>query len=333
MEARLKPVRAWTFGILGAALVASGPWIGWWTVAPLILAAAAFLLVDRNLGRFPKPEWALAGAWLFSQLMIAASIALTGGPESPAVAWLVIPVVTLSARFDMRGVIAGVSITGVLMLIVTAGRAPDLVTASPDRVFAPLVLLCAVALLSTALMRSDLHHRTESVIDTLTGMLNRRALETRVTELRAQAELTGEPIGLIVCDLDHFKQVNDQHGHAAGDAVLVDVAYRLRKQLRAFDLAYRMGGEEFMVVLPGAALAEAEALAEGLREAVEAEPVAGLGVTMSFGVASASGGFDFEATFAAADGALYQAKQGGRTRVVSAGGAHPAAGRRQAVVV
>ena len=98
----------------------------------------------------------------------------------------------------------------------------------------------------------------------------------------------------------------------------MDVAYRLRKQLRAFDLAYRMGGEEFMVVLPGASLAEAEALAERLREAVEADPVAGLPVTMSFGVASDSEGFDFERTFAAADAALYQAKQEGRNRVVTA---------------
>ena len=318
MEQRLRPVRAWTFAILGAALIACGPWLGWWTVAPLLFAAAGFVFVDRNLGRFPKPEWALAAAWVFSQLMIALSVALTGGPESPAVAWLVIPVVTLSARFDLRGVFAGVSLTGVLMLIVTAGRAPDLVSASPDRIVAPIVLLLAVAILSTALMRSDLHHRTESVIDTLTGMLNRRALETRVAELRAQAELTGEPIGLIFCDLDHFKRVNDEHGHATGDAVLVDVAYRLRKQLRAFDLAYRMGGEEFMVVLPGASLAEAEALAERLREAVEADPVAGLPVTMSFGVASDSEGFDFERTFAAADAALYQAKQEGRNRVVTA---------------
>ena len=333
MEQRLKPVRAWAMGILALSLVASGPWLGWWTIFPLIFAAVGFVLVDKNLARFAKPEWWLAGAWVFAQVMIAASVALTGGPESPAVAWLVIPVVTLSARFDIRGVIAGVALTGMLMIAVTVGRAPELVWSSPDRIFAPIVLLVAVAILSTALMQSDLHHRTESVIDTLTGMLNRRALEARVAELTAQAELTGEPIGLVVADLDHFKLVNDEHGHAVGDAVLVDVAYRLRKQLRAFDLAYRMGGEEFMVLLPGASLGEAVMVAERLRGAVESAPVSGVPVTMSFGVASAGGGsFDFAKTFAVADEALYEAKQNGRNQVVSTADERLGVERRRAPV-
>ena len=137
----------------------------------------------------------------------------------------------------------------------------------------PLGLLAAVAILSTALMRSDLEHRTESVLDGLTGMLNRRALSARIDELDEQARLTGEPVGVVIGDLDHFKLVNDEHGHARGDAVLVDVAYALRKQLRAFDLAYRVGGEEFLVLLPGATLAETEALAERLRAAVADAPV------------------------------------------------------------
>ena len=94
-------------------------------------------------------------------------------------------------------------------------------------------------------MRSDVDHRTEAVIDGLTGMLNRRALDQRLHELTAQARITGQPIAVIAGDIDHFKRVNDEHGHAAGDAVLVEVAYRLRKALRAFDLAYRVGGEEF----------------------------------------------------------------------------------------
>jgi len=208
----------------------------------------------------------------------------------------------------------------VLMAVVTIGPDPSAIGDAPQFVLAPIALLVAVAVLSTALMRSDIDHRTESVIDGLTGMLNRRALGTRVAELAAQARVTGEPIGLVIGDLDHFKRINDEFGHAAGDAVLVDVAYTLRKELRAFDLAYRLGGEEFLVVLPGASLAEAEEVAERLRAAVGGAPAGGCDVTMSFGVASSGGGgFDHGAVLHAADEALYEAKRAGRDRVAVAG--------------
>jgi diguanylate cyclase (GGDEF)-like protein len=183
--------------------------------------------------------------------------------------------------------------------------------------FALLTTLTAVAVLSTALMRSDVDHRTEAVIDGLTGMLNRRALDQRLHELAAQAQITGQPVAVITGDIDHFKRVNDEHGHATGDAVLVEVAYRLRKALRAFDLAYRVGGEEFLIVLPGAEVPRAVELAEQLRAAVAAEPAAGLRVTMSFGVAG-SAGPDLERLLNEADTALYEAKARGRDQVIAA---------------
>src|SRR5207302_5657354 len=111
---------------------------------------------------------------------------------------------------------------------------------------------------------AEIQHRNESVLDQLTGMLNRKALAARAAELEQQSRLTGQPVGLIVCDIDRFKRVNDDHGHAAGDAVLQGFAYRVRKELRAYDLAYRLGGEEFVVLVPGASLVEAEELAERL---------------------------------------------------------------------
>ena len=104
------------------------------------------------------------------------------------------------------------------------------------------------------------------MLDGLTGMLNRRSLAARVTELTEQSQIAGAAIGLIVGDIDNFKAVNDEHGHSVGDAVLVDVAYALRKELRAFDMAYRLGGEEFLVLLPGAGAADAAELAERLRD-------------------------------------------------------------------
>ena len=154
------------------------------------------------------------------------------------------------------------------------------------------------------------------MIDPLTGMLNRNALHTRVAELTQQAAILREPVALIVGDLDNFKTINDGHGHAAGDAVLKDVAYRLRKSLRAYDLAYRLGGEEFLVVLPGAGAEQAAEVAETLRRSISDEPIAGLLVTISFGVsASAPGEFQYDDVFSGADLALYRSKQDGRNRV------------------
>ena len=104
-----------------------------------------------------------------------------------------------------------------------------MIIANPPVLVMPIAIVLAVAILSTALMRSDLEHRGKAVIDPLTGMLNRKALESRVDELRQQSEVSGAPIGVIVIDIDHFKEVNDTVGHAAGDAVLRDVAYIIRK--------------------------------------------------------------------------------------------------------
>lgn len=324
MEQRLKPLRAWSFGVLAAALVICGPWVGWWTLLPLAVAGMVFRLTDRGLATSKRPEYRLAVAWLSAELAIAVSVALTGGPRSPAVAWLVLPVVTLAARFDVRGVVAGSGVAGGLMLASSLGVDPAAVIASPQQVVFRLALLGAVALLSLALMRSDLAHRSASVIDPLTSMLNRNALGVRVDELRHQARVVRQPIGLIVCDLDHFKAVNDTHGHTVGDAVLRDVAYSLRKRLRAFDLAYRLGGEEFLVLLPGADARQAAILAEDLRKTILAERHGGLSVTMSFGVsASQPSSFDYEHAFEVADQALYAAKAAGRNRVRVSGDVDP----------
>jgi diguanylate cyclase (GGDEF)-like protein len=320
MEQRLKPLRALSFAVLAVALLICGPWVGWWTLIPLAVAGMVFALTDRGLHASPHPEYRLAVAWLSSELAIAASVALTGGPRSPAVSWLVLPVVTLAARFNVRGVIAGTSVAAALILASSLGVDPAAVIASPQQVVFRLALLGAVALLSLALMRSDLQHRSASVIDQLTSMLNRNALATRVDELRDQARIVQQPIGLIVADLDHFKAVNDTHGHAVGDAVLRDVAYCLRKRLRAFDLAYRLGGEEFLVLLPGADARRAAVLAEDLRETILAARHGGLPVTMSFGVsASQPSSFDYAHVFEAADQALYAAKAAGRNCVRVAG--------------
>ena len=318
MEERIKPVRRLAIGILALALIASAPWLGWWTLIPLAGVGFLFLVADARLQLSERPEYLMFAAWVGSELMIAVAVGLTGGVEVASLSWLAIPVVTLSARFSLRGVISGVAIAVALLIAVAFSSGTGEVLDKPTLLLAPLALILAVAVLSTALMESDVEHRGEAVIDPLTGMLNRKALMNRVVELAQLSEVTGEPVGMILGDLDRFKDVNDSQGHAAGDAALTDVGYLVRKRLRAFDFAYRVGGEEFLILLPGADTRECVAIAEDLRRAIAANIVGdGTALTISFGAsASARGaGFDYERVFAAADEALYEAKSEGRNRV------------------
>ncbi|HUA75164.1 MAG TPA: GGDEF domain-containing protein [Solirubrobacteraceae bacterium] len=318
MEERVRPVRQRTLMILAIALVAASPWLGWWPVLFLIPAALFFAIADRLMPRVAKPEHLMFGAWIASGLVIGGAVALSGGPREPTLAWLAIPVITLSSRFPMRGVVAGVAINCLILIAVAFGVDAGRVIDNPVLLIAPLALLLSVAVLSTPLMRSDIQHRSDAVIDQLTGMLNRNALSSRVVELAQQSALTGESVGIIIGDLDHFKHINDTLGHSAGDAVLKEVAYQMRKQLRAFDLAYRLGGEEFLILLPGSNLEQSAQLAEQLRGNVARHRVAGgIEVTMSFGVGASRTGqsFDYAEVFKQADAALYRAKGNGRDQV------------------
>jgi diguanylate cyclase (GGDEF)-like protein len=312
MEQRLKGPRTIAIGLLAIALIASGPWVGWWTLAPLLGVGAGFLAGGRGVDESPRPEYRMAVAWVASVVLIATSVAVSGGPKSPGLAWLAIPIITLPARFRLRGVLAGSAVALVALAGVTFGVNAAAVLHNPSSSIFTSALIVATATLSLALMRSDVDHRSVAVIDPLTSMLNRNALEARVAELTQQARINGQPVALIVADIDRFKAVNDGHGHSVGDAVLRDVAYRIRAELRAYDLAYRLGGEEFLVVLPGAAVTEGAQVAERLRAVVESTTSSGLSLTMSFGVsASSSRAFDYDAVFAEADRALYGAKAGG----------------------
>ncbi len=324
MEERVRPVRLRAFAILAVAIAIAAPWIGWWPLLFLIPASVFFALADALMPKVARPENLMFAAWIGSELTIAGAVSLDGGPRVATLSWLAIPIITLSSRFSMRGVVAGVIFAIALLLIVAFGVDTHAVLSSPELVIAPLALILCVAVLSTPLMASDIQHRNDAVIDQLTGMLNRKALGVRVVELGQQSEITGEPVGVIVADLDHFKNINDTLGHSVGDAVLKEVAYLLRKHLRAFDLAYRLGGEEFLILVPGSDLEHAGELAERLREGVCAESLSGgVQITMSFGVAASTRDerFDYATIFAEADAALYRAKRGGRNRVCLTDGA------------
>ncbi|GAB7540086.1 GGDEF domain-containing protein [Burkholderia sp. 3C] len=161
-----------------------------------------------------------------------------------------------------------------------------------------------------------------SYTDSLTGIANRRRLDEALAELVA---MRGSAGALLLVDIDRFKAFNDRHGHLAGDTCLCHVAQCLTAQLRRGDLLARFGGEEFAILLPNAALAEAERTAERLREAVQGLHFIAQGqhanVTISIGVAERAGLTTPDALIGAADTALYAAKRAGRNRVQVASGA------------
>src|SRR3954462_11022557 len=118
MEERIKPVRRIAIGILALALLAGAPWIGLWTLLPLGVAAGLFPVADARLEGSDRPEYVMFAAWALSEVTIAAAVALSGGPRVATLSWIAIPVVTLSARFSLRGMYVGVALAIGLVLAV-----------------------------------------------------------------------------------------------------------------------------------------------------------------------------------------------------------------------
>jgi len=163
--------------------------------------------------------------------------------------------------------------------------------------------------------------RALTVTDPLTGCFNRRHLDSRLSEETLRCHRSGYPLAVLISDIDHFKQVNDTLGHAAGDSVLRGVADVFKDAMRRrLDWVARYGGEEFVIVLPDTDIGRAAAIAERLRQAVEASRFTHGGhqirVTASFGVAECLVSDDAASLLARADAMLYRAKETGRNRVV-----------------
>lgn len=159
--------------------------------------------------------------------------------------------------------------------------------------------------------------RAMALRDQLTGLFNRHYLIEVAKQKMANAIRHQSPLAVLMIDLDFFKQINDQHGHQTGDAVLEAVANILNEQSRKEDIAARLGGEEFVMILDHCNLANALEKAEQLRSCIEQWKPKGITITASFGVAVLRSGMgDFDLLLKQADTALYQAKQQGRNQVV-----------------
>jgi diguanylate cyclase len=175
---------------------------------------------------------------------------------------------------------------------------------------------------SNAIEKRMIEQQRLALIDSLTQLPNRKAYEQRIVEEYERWKRYGRPLTLGVCDVDHFKSINDQFGHLAGDKVLRIIAKTLRQRLRKADFIARFGGEEFVILLPETDRAEALRALETLREAVSQCPFhfrdQPVSVTVSIGIANFNTGATVESVFGQADAALYKAKEEGRNRCIAA---------------
>jgi diguanylate cyclase (GGDEF)-like protein len=168
----------------------------------------------------------------------------------------------------------------------------------------------------------DLHRRLldQAIVDPLTGVFNRRHMERCLSDAIERQRRNSAPTSLLLIDVDRFKSINDQHGHAKGDSVLKGIVSLVVKRSRKLDLLFRIGGEEFMLLLPDTQEAAAAVVAEQLRASIAEAPLLDGGqLTVSIGVGELHPGESLDSWMKHADDALYAAKKAGRNRVVCAG--------------
>jgi diguanylate cyclase (GGDEF)-like protein len=284
--------------------------------APAIAALVVVPLVALVGPRLPKG--ALFALGPLGAAMIAVSLATTHGHGDGAVlyAW---PVLWVALFFDRRATYAILAWIGIVDALALVALPPGL--GSVDRWLDVMVTMCVVA--GVVRMLSERNQRllrsvaAEARLDALTGLLNRRGLDERLAQELARAHREGSWIAVVAFDLDHFKWVNDEHGHEVGDLVLARLGQVLREQTRGHDVVARIGGEEFLAVLPQADEATAREVAERVRGALSAQTPPDLPrVTASAGVCAAVAAADAAPLLAAADRALYAAKRGGRDQTV-----------------
>jgi diguanylate cyclase (GGDEF)-like protein len=304
-------------GLVAAILAGTAAFRDAWALLPLVTLAGAMILGPLAIRTRAHPERAELTTSLAVTIAMAIAAGASGGTASPLVFLLPIGVVMNAMRAGPASVALCSAITAVVFVAASLVADAGAVHAEPLALLAVLAMQLGVTVGSIALAGAEISHRRASIIDPLTGLLNRQGLRDRFEELRQQALVAEVPIAVVLFDLDHFKRVNDVHGHAVGDRLLREVADTVRQNLRRFELVYRVGGEEFLILLPGMAEWEAESVADQLRLAFDRlEPQTGATITASFGVSGAEGEeIDFQRLYRRADQALYQAKGAGRDRV------------------
>lgn len=287
----------------------------WWLWSPVLLVAVLFAaLLPSYLARVA------AGVvlFVFQSLLVVAAV-LQKRKEIPGIGqyFLVTGFLVLIAMMLLQGV-------GVMLYqddiksVLSSHWLPGLVFLAS----ALCTVVVSLGLMLMAKERADERNRNLAMRDELTGLVNRRSLLESLEQQLAVARRNGQALALLMIDVDHFKRVNDTHGHLSGDKVLKDMARAIATRTRAQDLPGRLGGEEFLVILPNTRLAGAVQLAEGLRRGIEStefQSASGQAITITVSIGLCEWGLLKQAScddlISAADQALYLAKQKGRNRV------------------
>ncbi|MFN0040321.1 MAG: GGDEF domain-containing protein, partial [Burkholderiales bacterium] len=275
-------------------------------VVVLVLAINA-----RSIGRGGKPP---VPAWLFFALAIA-SVGMSIKTLGVVGLFWCYPAMALMHFLLMPRM---ANILSVALIAVAAPLTFRYVGADiAARVLATMVLLLAFNNIFLGIInRLQRQLYDLSIADPLTGAFNRRHLLERVDETVAQHDRYGHPVSPITIDVDHFKSINDELGHGAGDKVLIALVRKIQERLRKGEALFRTGGEEFAVLMPNTGIQDAAILAESLRKLVEAEPLlAGRPVTISLGAATREKKEPVDHWMARCDAAIYASKSGGRNRV------------------
>jgi diguanylate cyclase (GGDEF)-like protein len=307
-----------------------------WLALGMAVAIGAAPLVHRWTGSF---RVAAAVPAVAVAAVAPVILALTGGTSAPAMIFIPFVPMLFAGFIGRRGAVAlaGALAVGVAILagLEHAGIRFDQRAHAPSVALRAVYVCAGVTLAAFAAFmkereRERVAQRLEdaaralyesSIRDGLTHLFNRRHFSDRLDAELSYARRRGTRLGLMLIDVDFFKRVNDTHGHAAGDAVLVEVGRRFAGELRQEDIVARYGGEEFVVALRDLTLERTRLVAERLRAAVERQPVAHDGqeiaVTVSIGCSAIDSdpSVPRDALVAAADARLYAAKRGGRNRV------------------
>jgi diguanylate cyclase (GGDEF)-like protein len=317
-------------GVVNFVLLKSPP-VAAFDLATFLLAAV-LLPWERRTENLRAASWAA----IVGLAVIILGYIITTDAADYAVLWLTVPP---PLAFYLLGSRAGGWLSGVFSAAAVLWLAVSYrhLSAAPPSLLAVLNGL-EVLLAHWLLFRFSERNREQayerlrllSRVDALTGVCNRATFEQELRGALALAQRSATPTALLFLDLDHFKKINDTHGHAAGDAVLVSVASALEERVRASDRVGRWGGEEFLVLCPDTGERGAGALAETLRRAIAALPQAGgFRVSVSIGVAVSPPGVEpADSLVSRADAALYRAKAAGRDRVAMAPPPNPAPARR-----
>jgi diguanylate cyclase (GGDEF)-like protein len=293
----------------------------WLALVELLIGLAALSLRGRTARRVAPPLFVVGGI-----LVVSASLYFNGeaagGAATLSEFYYVWPALYAGYFFERRAILALLGLCGVVYAGTLAAVTPDSAIALTRWIVTMSVVAGAAGALHALKQHVDglvgaLHAAART--DPLTGMLNRRGFGERFEVEVERAARTSEPFALVLGDIDHFKALNDEHGHIAGDEALAAIGEALRAGCRTIDTAARIGGEEFALLLPGTGSDEAHEAAERLRVAVgELVGPDGAPLTISFGVVEHPvHGAAWSDLMRAADAALYEAKATGRNRTVS----------------